>query len=533
MITNRIASRIGVLTVLSLSAAAIAVSPLSAQATERDSLSSAGLEANGTSSFPAVSGNGRYVVFRSDATNLVTGDTNGAIDIFVHDRVTRATTRVSVDSTGVEANDFSVEPAISADGRYVVFSSHATNLVPGDTNNDDDIFVHDRQNAATSMVSVSSLGAQGNGGSWYPSISDDGRYVAFFSEATNLVIGDTNAAYDVFVHDRTLATTIRVSVDSTMIEGNGDSWRPRISGDGLFVAFASDASNLVPLDLNGARDIFVRDLGLAATLRVSEGTGGIEANGLSDYPSISFDGRAIAFGSHANNLVPGDSNGQADVFVHDRFAVITTRESVDSAGTEGNDWSWNPSISGSGDFLAFASDATNLVVGDGNGFEDVFVRQISTSSTRRVSVSSTGAEGSGHSARPAISADGRFAVFDSMAPDLVPMDSNGWIDVFAHGPELTLEALPDTVSAGATLTFTTWRGPANGFVMLFATEVDGMAFTYRLATGRMGASGAWSRSYTVPDDPSLVGSTVGFTSFALGWSSGKARASNTARVSFE
>jgi hypothetical protein len=227
-------------------------------ATTRVSVSSVGGQGNDFSSGPALSADGRYVAFESTASNLVAGDTNGSGDVFVHDRQTGATTRVSVSSTGEQGNGNSFRAALSADGRYVAFESTASNLVAGDTNGTSDIFVHDRQTGATTRVSVSSAGEQGNNNSFRSALSANGRYVAFYSLASNLVAGDTNGRWDVFVHDRQTGVTRRVSVSSAGVQGNHDSMWPALSADGRYVAFDSVASNLVPGDTNETWDVFIR-----------------------------------------------------------------------------------------------------------------------------------------------------------------------------------------------------------------------------------------------------------------------------------
>ena len=228
--------------------------------------------------------------------------------------------------------------SISADGRYVAFSSDAPNLVPGDTNDALDVFVHDRETGTTSRVSVDSAGTQAEGVSGFTSISADGRYVAFGSRAPNLVPGDTNDALDVFVHDRTTGTTSRVSVDSAGSQAEGGSAFTSISADGRYVAFGSAAPNLVPGDTNDALDVFVRDRETGTTSRVNVDSAGTQAEGVSGLgnrdSSISADGRYVAFGSDAPNLVPGDTNDAQDIFVHDRERGTTSRVSVDSAGTQ-------------------------------------------------------------------------------------------------------------------------------------------------------------------------------------------------------
>jgi Tol biopolymer transport system component len=349
-----------------------------AQVTQRVSLDSAGVQGNESSFMAqeveaAFSADGRYVVFWSSASNLVPGDTNGAFDVFLRDRETGATEIVSVDSAGVQGLENSLDPSISADGRYVAFESHASNLVPGDTNGSFDVFVRDRLTGTTERLSVDSSGAEGNNQSFDPSISADGRFVAFYSSATNLVPGDTNDSLDVFVHDRQSGTTERVSVDWDGAEGNGHSRLPSISSDGRYVAFESSATNLVAGDTNGVLDIFVRDRQNGTTERVSVGAGGAQGDGASSLASISGDGRYVTFESFATNLVPGDTHGFLDVFFRDRLSATTTRVSVDSGGAQGNGDSGTASVSADGRFVAFHSFAANLAHGDTNGFFDVFV----------------------------------------------------------------------------------------------------------------------------------------------------------------
>ncbi len=332
-----------------------------------------GTQGNDGSYNPSISADGRYVAFQSYASNLVTGDTNGFGDIFVHDRNTQVTTRVSVNSSGIQASNNSYYPSISGDGRYVAFWSTATNLVPGDTNGFDDVFLHDRNTGQTTRISVNSTGIQANSHSYDPSVSADGRYVAFRSFASDLVTGDTNGFQDVFVHDTTTGQTTRVSVNSIGMDGTGPSGSPSISGDGRFMAFDSSAPDLVTGDTNGWTDVFVHDRNVQVTTRVSVATGGSQATGGSSRPSISADGRYVAFESYASDLVTGDIDGNLDIYVHDRLTGQTSRVSVTTGGTEVTGVSDSASISGDGRQVAFLSDATDLVSGDTNGFKDVFV----------------------------------------------------------------------------------------------------------------------------------------------------------------
>jgi Tol biopolymer transport system component len=414
----------------------LSASATSPSATERVSVDSVGAEGNGSSGGPSISADGRYVAFVSSATNLVPGDTNGVFDVFVHDRVTGTSERVSVDSVGVQANNQSSMPSISGDGRYVAFNSSATNLVPGDTNGVDDVFVHDRVTGATERVSVDTAGLQANAQdyayNYAPSISADGRYVAFESYASNLVPGDTNGIWDIFVHDRVTAATERVSVDSPGAQGNGNSYGPSISADGRYVVFESSASNLVPGDTNGAADVFVRDRATGATGRVSVDSAGAQGNYWSSLPSISADGRYVTFDSSATNLVPGDTNSTLDVFVHDRVTGATERESVDSAMAQGNGYSDDPAISADGRYVAFHSWATNLVPGDTNATWDIFVHDRVAGTTQRVSADSADGQGNRDSYNPSISDDGRSVAFESNASNLVPGDTNGFVDAFVR-----------------------------------------------------------------------------------------------------
>ena len=401
--------------------------------TTRVSVDSGGAQANGSSSWSALSADGRAVVFCSTASNLVAGDTNGVSDAFVHDRASGATIRVSVDSSGVQANSHSCwDPALSADGRFVVFTSFASNLVVGDTNGRVDVFVHDRQSGATTRASVDSAGFQASGHSYRPAISGDGRFVAFDSVAANLVAGDTNGRLDVFVHDRQGGATTRVSVASDGVQANRHSLKPTISAAGRFVTFESEALNLVAGDTNNADDAFVHDRANGATIRVSVASNGAQGNDLSAEPAISGDGRFVAFRSLASNLVAGDTNNVNDVFVHDRSCGRTARVSVASGGAQANSDSHEPAISANGRFAGFFSVSSNLVAGDTNGAYDIFVHDRHSNSTTRVSVSNAGTQGNQNSQEPSLSVDGRTIAFYSGASNLVAGDTNAAGDVFVH-----------------------------------------------------------------------------------------------------
>jgi Tol biopolymer transport system component len=268
---------------------------------------------------PSLSSDGRYVAFNTDAADLVAGDTNQVMDVFIRDRQNNLTELVSISNSGGYGNDYSVHPSISPDGRYIAFSSLATNLVDTPTLGIAEAYVRDRETGTTQLVSVAGDGTPGNDGLLSPpAISEDGRYVAFLSPATNLVNGDTNEATDIFVFDRQTSTTRRVSVASDGSQGNGVSDMFAMTPDGRFIAFRSTSSNLVSGDTNNSRDIFVHDLLTGMTERVSIANDGGQANAASYDLSISADGSVVSFGSNATNLVADDTNGVGDIFVRAR-----------------------------------------------------------------------------------------------------------------------------------------------------------------------------------------------------------------------
>ena len=398
--------------------------------TTRISVDSAGAQGNDSSVGPAVSGDGRYITYFSDASNLVIGDTNGARDVFLFDTITAVTTRISVDSAGAQGNEDSSEPSVSGDGRYITYRSTASNLVVGDSNNEADVFLFDRITAVTTRISVDSAAAQSDDESSNPSISGDGRYIIYDSEATNLVVGDTNGVSDVFLFDTITAVTTRISVDSAAAQSNASSFDPTISQDGRYIAYYSDATNLVLGDTNGVFDVFLFDRTTLGTTRVNVSSAAVQSNANSFNVAISGDGRYITHDSGASNLVVGDTNGVTDVFLFDTTTLATTRISVNSAATQSSGPSFTPAISGDGRYVTYRSNATNLVAGDTNGLDDVFLFDRTTLTTTRISVHSTGTQGNDGSFAPAISADGRSIAYESNASNLVASDTNGVADVF-------------------------------------------------------------------------------------------------------
>jgi Tol biopolymer transport system component len=414
--------------------------------TARVSVGPGGRAANGSSSSASLSGDGRFVVFASDASNLVRGDRNRVRDIFVRDLVARTVQRVSVGSRGAEANgpsassslDLVAGPSISADGRLVAFGSDASNLVSGDTNGKEDCFVRDLTTRRMQRVSVSSSGAQGTGQCLQPVISANGRFVAFVS-SSRLVPAAGGGALEVFVRDLRTHRTRLVSVSASGAVGNSASFRPSISADGRLVAFESFASNLVAGDTNNATDVFLYDSRTGRTQRLSVATGGIQANGQSFagvQPSISLDGRYVVFYTDATNLAAGDTNASFDVMIRDLKTRTTRRVSVSSSGTQGNGASFLPSISADGRYIAFESTAGNLSPGDSPGTDDVFIRDRRTGTTGRLSHTAGGNLNlnSQQYERADISSDGRYVTFASVATNLVAGDTNGLEDVFVRGP---------------------------------------------------------------------------------------------------
>jgi Tol biopolymer transport system component len=427
----------GLLVALSLAAAALPSASAGGGTTERVSLASDGTEADGPSEAASVSADGRFVAFASDAANLVANDSFGTRDIFVRDLQAGSTERVSIGTGGAEVNNHSFAPAISGDGRYVAFASFATNLVANDTNGESDIFVYDRTVDTVERASVATDTMQANNESVTPSISANGRYVTFTSLADNLLPGDTNGDRDVFLHDRVSGATELISQATDGTQGNfasgGFGAGPaRVSDDGRYVIFGSFANNLVANDTNGFDDVFVRDRVAATTERVSVGDGEEEGNEHSLYGSISDDGRYVAFASAADTLVAGDDLGFADIFLRDRQAGTTLRLSLAPGDSEAAGDSAFAMIAADGGSVAFQSDASNLLAADTNGVRDIFRDDLTNGALSRVSIASDGAEAHGASSFVSTSADGLVAAYQSAAPDLVADDTLDLVDIFAR-----------------------------------------------------------------------------------------------------
>jgi len=403
----------------------------------RITLNSQGVEGTGGYSYlNAVSADGRFVQFFSTMTNLVPNDTNNTEDVFVRDTLLNTTTRASLDSSGNQVMGISMGGGVSNDGRYVSFSSTANNLVAGDINNAEDVFVRDMQTGIVTRVSVDSAGTQANSWSWFMDMTDDGRYITYISYADNLVAGDTNYMADVFRHDNITGETIRISVNSAGEQGDSHSDRGlnNISNDGMVIVFASLSQNLVPEDYNDTYDVFVRDLNTNTTQAISlySSLTQIAPNSSSYNPSISDDGQFVVYESSAQNLTTDLNNFETNIFLYDRQTATTTRISTGINNTPANLSSYNPVISGDGNTILFASAAYNLIENDTNNATDLFMYNRLTGVISRLPLDPLGAKLSSGSASYDISTTGRYVAFASSSDVLVPDDTNNASDIFIY-----------------------------------------------------------------------------------------------------
>lgn len=400
---------------------------------ERVTVSPSGADSNGTSGgteAPAISDDGRFVAFMSDARNLVAGDVNGGNDVFVRDLRTNVTVRASVgltpggDQDGVDIN---TGVSISGDGRYVAFTSSSDDLVTDPNSGGRDVFVRDLTLGITTLVSVAHDGGPADQAAQITaSISADGRYVAFASEATNLVEPvEAEPDLDVFVRDLQLGVTTRASESISGGEPNGDSQNAEISGDGRIVVFVSHATNLVTGDNNGFVDVFARDLANELTERVSTSHLGGDSDGDSNvYPHTDDQGRFVAFDSGATNLTPTDPNpSRYDMFVRD--LQTDTTEAVQMYGNI-------TSISGNGRYLGFESSVDGQLPGDVNYWSDGFVQDLQNDRAVLVTRGPSGQQGNLSSGGPVLSRDGRYAAFVTDATNFLVGDQNNSRDIYVR-----------------------------------------------------------------------------------------------------
>lgn len=495
---------------LILTANLIIIQPALAVDTTLVSISSSRSPVNNTSHSPNMSSYGRFVAFHSWANNLVPNDTNCLSDVFIHDRWTGETSMVSVGSSG-QGNYTSSYVSLSADGRFVAFHSYATNLVPDDTNGCYDVFIRDCLSGTTERVSVSTSGLQGNGNSYCPHISADGRYVAFHSTCMNFSPYAIEHVDQIYLHDMDTGETILVSQPSGSAgSANADCKSPEFSSDGRFVAFSSYATNLVTGFDNGKSHIYIRDLVSLTTTAVSRTAVGSQPNDDSGDPSMTGDGRYVAFESLATDLVSGDINNSEDIFVHDRNTLQTTLVSVNSSGVQGNDDSCEASISLDGSLVTFNSDATNLVPGACDS--QIYVHTIESGQTVLVSRNSQGVAANGSCCRPAISSTGRLVSYDSEATNLAWPDLDVTWDVFVTGMNERFVS-PDGTDAGScedpecpcrTIQYAV-NASRNGDVIKLARGNYSSGFTLQGGRQSVHVEGGWSSDFSTRDkDPSLT-----------------------------
>lgn len=397
--------------------------------TELISISSSQASANDESSAAAFTSDGRFVVFESAATNLVPNDTNAKRDIFLRDRLHHTTVRVSVSTSGTEANDNSSSPSISKDGKLVVFSSSADNLVTGGRRGGQ-VYLRNLETNETRCISVNAAGEMGNFSSGAPMISADGRYVVFMSSASNLVSNDNNDKMDIFLCDLQSHTIELVSISSNGEQADNFSYSAAIDGNGSHIVFASHATNLVANDYNGASDVFLRDIQKHTTVRLSVSSDNSEADYASGSPSISEDGRYVVFDSSASNLVANDTNEKKDIFLRDIENNTTKRLSISSTSEQANDSSYFPHISGDGAYVVFDSYASNLVPALGTTpYSQVYIHGVESGRTACISKNLSG-EYSGGISEWSFIGSGEYVSFQSYASDIVSNDTNGKRDIF-------------------------------------------------------------------------------------------------------
>ena len=404
------------------------------------SVNSAGTEAGSGESYPAaISDDGRYVVFSSSANDLVPGD-DGEHDVFVRDLQANHTELVSVDSGGAKgkADSWTWSGQVSTDGRFVLFGSYASNLVAGDTNGAADVFLRDRQLGTTTLVSAAFDGRSANAASDGVGLTSDGAYVVLSSYASDITPGDLNDDGDVFVRDLDGATTALVSTRAalpTPATGNHASWLDAISEDGRHVLFTSEASDLVPSDGYRRAGVFVRDLDTGTNQLVSINAAGTDgANGYSFGVGLSLGGRYVLFSSWADDLVAAANHGWLNAYVRDLQAGTTELVSVNAGGdASGNSLSTARAITPSGRFVLFESWASDLVAGDANDNVDVFLRDLQAGVTELVSVDYSGSSSAaGGSSAVAVTSNGRYVLFESDAGDLVGTPPGGYLQVYVR-----------------------------------------------------------------------------------------------------
>jgi hypothetical protein len=422
-------------------AVAVAAPSVSAAAkTKRVSVTTAGAQGFDDTNAVDISANGRFIVMASDAA-LTPPDTNSGIrDIYIHNRKTGSTKLISKSTAGVQGDGESEDPSISGSGRFVAFDSDSTNLIAAGTSGTQQVYLHDRKIGKTTLISKSRFGGEANDESKDPAISGDGRYVAFESNGTDLVRKATNGKRQIYVYDRKTGKMWLRSKNNKGKAGNDDSENAAISASGRFVAFESDASNLFPKDINGEKDVLLRDPKKGVTELISKNKGR-RGNDNSDEPDISGDGSLVVYETDATNLVKPDKNGSSDdVLLKNRKTGKTTRVSLYPGGVQSRteppdtDGAESPAISRDGRYVTWDAGTTRMDK-DSNGTDDIYRRDLVKKKTTRLSNTPSGKAGNDESDSPArLSGDGRWVVFTFDASDLVAGDSNDEDDAFIRGP---------------------------------------------------------------------------------------------------
>lgn len=399
--------------------------------TLRMSVSSTEAEGNGSSGAAAVSGDCSLVAFASAASNLVPNDTKKFVDVLARDRDTGKTVLVSKAPGTARANGDSRPNSVSKTGRFVAYDSGASNLVPGDTNGWYDVFVRDLMRKRSELISVAADGGPADSTSIYPSISANGRFVSFNSDAENLVDEPTMNDIDVYLRDRKLGTTEVVSKGFGGALPDTGSGPSEISGNGRYILYNSAATNLVEGgDGDALMDAYRYDRVTGETILVSEGQDGAVTD---DAPvsgdDISFDGRYVSLTTYSDKMIEGLDTPEANVYWRDLETGEVKIVSVSSEGDVGDSFAFYSSISDDGEVVTFDSQSNGLVPGDDNFMVDIYAHYVDSGVTTRATVSTAGRGAARGGSASAGSANGACVAFASGSPKLVPDDHNGLVDV--------------------------------------------------------------------------------------------------------